>query len=185
MASLDNNNDSDYRYYSKLIEKYKDMAYTIALKITGNEQDSEEIVQDSFVKMFQGLNKFKNESKFSTWFYRIVYNTSISFLRNRRIKTVDIESVFFDKSLIYSLDNTIQNLNQQDRSDLIQTAMNKLGELDYTILTLYYFENKSLKEIARITGENRGYLKVLLQRARIKLYGEFSHSLKTEIKELL
>jgi RNA polymerase sigma-70 factor (ECF subfamily) len=111
MASLDYNNDSEYKYYSKLIEKYKDMAYTIALKITRNEQDSEEIVQDSFVKMFQGLNKFKNESKFSTWFYRIVYNTSISALRNKRIKTVDIESVHFDKSLIYTLNNTIQNLN--------------------------------------------------------------------------
>ena len=70
--------------YSAIINKYKDLAFNIALKITKNEQDSEEIVQDSFVKAFNGLNKFKNESQFSTWFYRIVYNTAISSIRHNK-----------------------------------------------------------------------------------------------------
>ncbi len=76
--------------YSTIINKYKDLAFNIALKITKNEQDSKEIVQDSFVKAFRGLNKFKNESQFSTWFYRIVYNTAISSVRHKKHPIVEI-----------------------------------------------------------------------------------------------
>lgn len=185
MANLNTYTNTEYDNFSKLIDKYKDVAYTIALKITRNEQDSEEIVQDSFVKVFHGLSKFKNESQFSTWLYRIVYNTSISALRHRKIKTTEIKTQHINSYSTNDIDESIESLNQKDRMILIQTAMSKLGELDYTILTLFYFENKSLKEIALITGEKRNYLKVLLQRARNKLYGEFNLSLKSELKELI
>lgn len=178
-------NESDSDYYSSLIDKYKDLAYSIALKITKNELDSEEIVQDSFVKAFHGLSKFKNESQFSTWFYRIVYNTSISALRLKKLKTIDIDIKLIDTIDFTQIEDEIQNLNDQDRKQIIQRAMNKLVELDYTILTLYYFESKSIEEIASIVDMKRDYLKVLLQRARKKLYNGLNHSIKLELKELL
>ena len=171
--------------YSIIIDKYKDLAFTIALKITKNEQESEEIVQDSFVKVFQNLSKFKNDSQFSTWFYRIVYNTSLSAIRKGKISTSEFNS---DQNGIIdnnSYNNVDQILNRQDIRFIIQTAMNKLNELDFTILSLYYYENKSLKEISFITGKKRNYLKVLLQRARIKLLDQLNDSVKSELRELL
>jgi RNA polymerase sigma factor (sigma-70 family) len=170
--------------YSTIINKYKVLAFNIALKITKNEQDSEEIVQDSFIKAFKGLNNFKNESQFSTWFYRIVYNTAISSIRNK--KHIAIE---FDDKLTATLENNqiecaIRNLDEYDRKQLIKEALAKLNEIDYTILSLYYYEDLSLKEISKIVEKEKDYLKVLLQRARLKLYNGLSISLKKELKEL-
>jgi len=175
------NQDCDH---SELINKYKDLAFNIALKITKNEQDSEEVVQDSFVKAFRGLNKFKNESQFSTWFYRIVYNTAISSVRYKKHQVVEINDNLYD-SLEYSqIEGAVNNLDAYDRRQLISEALSKLNELDYTILSLYYYEDLSLKEISKIVDKKKNYLKVLLQRARMKLYNGLSVSLKKELKEL-
>ena len=171
--------------YSTIINKYKDLAFNIALKITKNKQNSEEIVQDSFVKAFKGLNKFRKESQFSTWFYKIVYNTAISSIRHKKHIAVEI-----DDNMTYALENdqiecAIKNVDEYDRKMLIREALTKLNELDYTILSLYYYEDLSLKEISKIVDENKNYLKVLLQRARLKLYNGLSISLKKELKELI
>ncbi len=180
-----NQNTSQNCNYSTLINKYKDLAFNIALKITKNEQDSEEIVQDSFVKAFKGLNEFKNESQFSTWFYRIVYNTAISSIRHKKYITVKIDDNLTNTLKNNQIKGAINNLDEYDRKLIIKQALAKLNELDYTILSLYYYEDLSLKEISKIVEKEKNYLKVLLQRARIKLYNGLSASLKKELKELL
>ena len=81
-------NTSSYNY---LVNNYKDMVYTIAIKIVRNREDAEEVAQDSFIKAFQKLNSFKGESKFSTWLYTIVYRTAISKIRKNNIETTDID----------------------------------------------------------------------------------------------
>lgn len=179
--SQNNNQESDY---IALIDKHKDLAFNIALKITKNEQDSEEIVQDSFVKAFNGLSNFKNESQFSTWFYKIVYNTAISTIRSKRINTVDIDN-YVSNIEINSIENELKRLDESDRKSLINDSLSKLSELDYTILSLYYYEELSLKEISKVIGKDGNYLKVLLQRARLKLFNSLSETLKNELKELI
>ncbi len=171
--------------YSALIDKYKDLAFNIALKITKNELDSEEIVQDSFVKAFKGLDKFKNESRFSTWFYSIVYNTAISSMRHKKHISVEINDRLADTLGNNHIENEIKSLNEHDRKLLIGQALEKLNELDYTVLTLYFFEEMSLSEISNIVKKDKNYLKVILQRARAKLYEGLSVSLKQELKELI
>jgi RNA polymerase sigma factor (sigma-70 family) len=170
--------------YATIIDKYKRLAFNIALKITRNEQDSEEIVQDSFIKAFNGLTNFKNESQFSTWFYRIVYNTAISSTRGRKSIVVEIDDNLADDLENNQLEGAIKNLDENDRKFIITQALTQLNELDYTILTLYYYEDLSLKEISKIVDKKKNYLKVLLQRARLKLYNGLSLSLKNELKEL-
>ena len=150
-----------------------------------NEQDAEEVVQDSFIKAFQRINTFRGESKFSTWFFRIVYYTAISKSRIKKLPLQHLENKDFETTDFADVNHAISNLNQEDRKLLLQKAMGKLNESDFTLLTLYYFEEKKLSEIAFITGIRRNYLKVLLQRARKKLYYSINASVKTEIKELL
>jgi RNA polymerase sigma-70 factor (ECF subfamily) len=176
------NQDCDY---SELINKYKDLAFNIALKITKNELDSEEVVQDSFVKAFRGYNKFKNKSQFSTWFYRIVYNTAVSSVRLKKLPFVEINDSFSNPIDNSQVESAVNRLDAYDRKRLISEALSKLNELDYTILLLYYYEDMSLEEISKIVDKKRNYLKVLLQRARLKLYTRLSVSLKKELKELI
>lgn len=171
--------------YSAIINKYKGLAFNIALKICKNEQDAEEIVQDAFVKVFKGLNKFKNQSQFSTWFYRIVYNTAISSIRYKKNLTLEIDDNLTETLESDQIECAINNFDSYDRKRLISEALAKLNELEYTILSLYYYEDMSLKEISKIVEKEKNYLKVLLQRARLKLFNGLSISLKNELKELV
>jgi len=131
------------------------------------------------------LNKFKNESQFSTWFYRIVYNTAISSIRQKKHITTEIDDNLTDTLENNQIECAINNLEEYDRKQLIKEALSKLSELDYTILSLYYYEDLSLNEISKIVDKRKNYLKVLLQRARLKLYNGLSISLKKELKELI
>jgi RNA polymerase sigma factor (sigma-70 family) len=180
-----NQNSSELCNYSAIIDKHKDSAFNIALRITKNEQDSEEIVQDSFVKAFKGFNKFRNESQFSTWFYRIVYNTAVSSMRHKKPFYLEVNDNLTSTLETNRVEYEINNLEAHDRQVAIKEALAKINELDYTLLTLYYYEDMSLKEIAAIVDRKKDYLKVLLQRARLKLYNELRTSLKEELKELI
>ena len=75
----------DMQSFSCLVAKYEKMAYTIALRILENREEAEEAVQDAFVKMYRALSDFHFDSKFSTWFYRIVYRTALTALRQQRM----------------------------------------------------------------------------------------------------
>ena len=76
----------DINSYRYLVEKYKNMAFTIARGITGADLVAEEVVQDGFLKAFQNLKKFKRKAKFSTWFYKIVVNESLKRARKKKTK---------------------------------------------------------------------------------------------------
>ncbi len=98
----------DTKSFAYLIDKHKDMVYTVALRIIRNREDAEELAQDVFVKAFQSIDKFKKESKFSTWLYRIAYNTSISKVRKKKMETSDLDVRIIEN---YTLDEVFENLN--------------------------------------------------------------------------
>ena len=77
--------------YAILVEKHKSMAYTLALRISKNHEDAEEVAQDSFLKAYNSLNSFKQESKFSTWLYKIIYNTALSRFRKKHIDSFSMD----------------------------------------------------------------------------------------------
>ena len=83
----------DTQMFSCLVAKYERMAYTIAFRILGNKEEAEEATQDAFVRMYRALPRFQFESKFSTWFYRIVYRVAISAVRQRHpLEEVPVET---------------------------------------------------------------------------------------------
>ncbi len=82
----------DTNAFAYLINKYKNMTYTIAIKIVKSHEDAEEVAQDSFLKAYEKLNTFKGNAKFSTWLYTIVYRNAITKIRKKKVTTTDIES---------------------------------------------------------------------------------------------
>lgn len=150
-----------------LIDKYKDIAYNLALSIVKNKEDAKDITQDSFLKILENINRFRNESKFSTWLYRIVYNQSIGFVkRENNTNTVD-----------YSLlvETSEKNDNQEDKIQDLYKAINLLEDTDRNIILLFYLAEKSIKEIAQITGFGIANIKVILHRARKKLFEKMDY----------
>ena len=81
--SIKRGNDNDYTI---LIDRYKNKAFSLVKRMLKNEMEAEETLQDCFIKTYNSLSNFRNDSKFSTWFYRIVYNTTLTKLSNKKRK---------------------------------------------------------------------------------------------------
>jgi len=176
--------NGDVNAYASLVDKHKNMIFSIALKIVRNREDAEEIAQDVFVKVYQSLVTFKKESKFSTWLYRIVYNAAISKTRKKNLETTNIN---YDIVESYSEDEINVNLNRLDDDEqkkIINTVLKKLNPEDYLLVTLYYFEEKSVDEISEIANISQSNVKVKLFRTRKKLYGEIQRLIKSQHKEI-
>src|SRR5690554_4890402 len=117
-------------YFSNLVEKYKDIVFSIAIKILKNREDAEEMAQESFIKAYKSLQTFKGNAKFSTWLYRITYNTCISELRKRKVKFISTDEVQLDGE---SVEMSLEGLPEENREKCIKAAMGKLPEDEYTL----------------------------------------------------
>jgi RNA polymerase sigma-70 factor (ECF subfamily) len=171
--------------YSYLVNKYKNMAFTVAIKIVRNREDAEEIAQDAFLKAFRSLKNFKKESNFSTWIYRIVHNTAVSKIRKKQLETVFYESSDLDDFIIEDTETGLNSLETEEQKRFINAALDKLPGDEALIITLYYLNESSVDEISQITGLTRANVKIKLFRARKKIFSELNKMLKNEITTLL
>ena len=73
--------NGDANAFAVLVDRYKDLVFTLALRMMKHREEAEEAAQDTFIKAFKSLNKFKGDSKFSTWIYRVAYNTCLDRLK--------------------------------------------------------------------------------------------------------
>jgi len=149
--------------YALLVDRYKDLTFTIAYRILGNHEDAEEVVQDAFLKAFNGLATFRQQARFSTWLYRIVYNTAISRKRRKGIRQRSLEEMpVFDKIAEDQGD-------EEDQGILLEKALQQLPDDEKTLVTLYYLNESSIEDIHAITGLSKANVKIKLFRVRKKL----------------
>lgn len=154
-------NTSAFGYF---VETYQDMATTIAFRICGNVQDAEDVVQESFVKAYRNLHSFRSDSKFSTWLYRIVYNTGVTHTKTKmwlsHLETdIETASHLFENS-------SETDMETIERKEMVTEILGKMPKGEALLLTLYYMDDNPVKEIAGITGLNESNVKVKLFRAR-------------------
>lgn len=175
----------DMASYAILIEKHKSMAFTIALRLVKNREDAEEIAQDAFLKAYSSLAGFKSDAKFSTWLFKIVYNTALSRLRKKQLDSTSLENtgevIYEGSSVVDGLDS----LHIKERKKIISEAVGRLKEEESIAITLFYLNENSIKEIEEITGYSNSNIKILLHRGRKKLLFELKKILKEETVDLL
>ncbi len=155
--------------FSYLIDRHKDKAFNLAFRICGNREEAEEIAQDAFLKAFRSLKDFRKKSSFSTWLYRIVYNTSISLVRARGLRVLSLEEFPADAVDFLSESKNEDEAIDNYRNSLVNFALQKLQEEERGLITLYYYDDLETDEIARITGIRKQNIKVRLFRARQKM----------------
>lgn len=164
--------------FALLVNRHKDLVFTIALNITRNREDAEEVAQDVFLKAFHKLTGFRKESSFKTWIYRIAYNESISKVRKNRIKTLDIEEDIMEIIPDDEAEEEIAGLDEREQKQVIAQILDKLPEIDRVLVTLFYLENQPVTEICEVTGLGESNVKVRLHRVRKKIYTELQGILK-------
>lgn len=171
--------------YSMLINKHKTMAFNVALRITRNREDAEEVIQDAFLKVYYSLNDFEGKSKFSTWLYRIVYNQAISKIRKKNIAQNDLDDEIINNFTVGEISRDLNYLASEDQTRYINLALAKLSEEDGAIVTLFYLNESSIEEVSEITGLSESNVKVKLHRSRKKLYDELKQLLNNEVNTLI
>lgn len=174
--------DGQANYFSFLVEKYQDIIFSIALKVLKNREDAEEMAQESFIKAYKSLHTFKGDAKFSTWLYRITYNSCISEVRKRKVYFSSVDDVQITDN---SDEINIDGIPEENRAKAIKQAMEKLKEEEYMLILLFYFEEQSVIEISKVTGLSESNTKVKLFRARKKLRAVLTEMMKDELYSIL
>jgi RNA polymerase sigma factor (sigma-70 family) len=161
--------------YAQLVDKYKSYAVTIAFKIVENKPEAEEAAQDAFIKAFQYLKGFNRQAKFSTWLYRIVFNTAVSYRRKNRHQFQDIANTHLEYH-----ERSDGHIEREDQTKFLAQAMTKLNDADQLAIRLYYMKELSLEEVAETMGQNLNTVKVRVHRARQRLADELRRILNRE-----
>ncbi len=156
----------DASSFSYFVDAYQDMALTIAFRLVGNKQEAEDVVQDAFVKAYYNIHTYRSNSKFSTWLYRIVYNTAITAYHKNKIRNENhhLDSFNVDSKTVISM-----NVLEEEQKEMVENAVQQLPKTEAVLVTFYYLEDYSVSEIAEIMSLTKSNVKIKLFRARKKL----------------
>ena len=171
----------DPHAFAWLVQQYKHMVHTICFRILKNTEEAEEATQDSFVKAYQHLDRFKGTSRFSTWLYSIAHRTAISQLRKHGTPTIPIEQVMAGGPISTSA----HGLEQSDRRAALNKALDRLPPEDAALISLFYLDELSIEEIVTVTGSSASNVKVKLHRLRKRLLELLQNELKEEAWTLI
>ena len=164
----------DVDAFDTLILKYRERVYSVIYNLTSNREDASDLTQDSFIKAFQSINRFKAKSSFFTWLYRIALNTTLTHLRKNKLRR------FLSFEKMADEDHTagfIENMTTESDSDKA-ALMNELQEKLRTVITFFEIDGLTHKEIADITGTTIGTVRSRLHYAKQFLQGELKDYLR-------
>ncbi|MFZ0390356.1 MAG: sigma-70 family RNA polymerase sigma factor [Calditrichia bacterium] len=164
--------DGNQKAYEQLLNRYKNLVYTIMYKMVRNPQEAEDLTQEAFMKAFNSLATFNHEFAFSTWLMKIATNNCIDFLRKRKLRTYSIHDPiqYKDDQIEVELEDhdptPEKNLLQSERASFIENAIMQLPERYRYVIILRHKEEKSYEEIAEIMNLPLGTVKAQIFRAR-------------------
>jgi RNA polymerase sigma factor (sigma-70 family) len=171
--------------FSQLVEKYSHLAFSLSMKILNQREEAEEAAQDAFIKAYNSLGSFQSNSTFKTWFFRIVYNTSISRLRTHKNIEVKFADVKISDGEIQETESAVEQLNKEDRQKYLIAGLERLEPDEQTLLKMYYYDSFSIDEIGVITGMTVSNVKVKIHRSRKRLLMVLKFILKDEVISIL
>lgn len=165
--------NGDVQAFRTLVERYQTRAFHVAKRVLRSDQDAEEVVQEAFVKAYLSLNSFKGESRFYTWFYRIVFNMAVDVRRKQQRRGGDAVEYIED---VVGLDTKEESGEQPEATvanrellGLVHEAMKQLTPEHREVLVMREFDGLSYDEIADILNVNKGTVMSRLFYARKNL----------------
>lgn len=156
--------------YAYFLDRYSRPVFSLVVQIVSSTQDAEELVQDVFLKAFNSLHTYRGDSAFSTWLHRIAYNVSIGATRKRKQEFAYIDEKAIDNVPDETADSLLFPTDDEERIAKLMQAIDRLKAEERALITFFYYQEKSIEEIAVITKISAANVKVRLHRIRKKLY---------------
>jgi len=151
----------DKKAFSRLVEAYQSPIRRFFFNLTHDDELSKDLAQDTFMKAWLNIGSFRAAAKFSTWLYRIAYNTFYDHARSQKaIISVDVETM--SNSIVFDVPN-------RDISIDFKQALNVLKEEERVAMLLFYVEDKTINKISKIMNSPTGTIKSHLHRGKEKL----------------
>ena len=174
----------DVNSFKLLVRRYQNRIFNSAYHLIGNKEEAEEVVQDTFVKVHQGIDNFREDASFGAWVFRISHNLCVDILRNRKkriaIQTIPISGRAggedaegdYEAGVDDIADMTLepaQVLDLKEESEIIEMSLKSLPEAQRAVLILHDLEGFQYQQIAEIIGASIGTVRSRLHYGRIKL----------------
>lgn len=165
----------DEAAFKTIVTTWQDMVYNTALGILQNAQDAEDVAQEVFLQVYESINSFKGESKFSTWLYRITVTKSMDHIRRKKRKKrfAGIQSLFgIDNDPIYDppdFNHPGVSLDNKEKANILLKAVKGLPENQQIAFTLHKMEGLSYQEVSEIMKTTVSSVESLLHRAKNNL----------------
>ncbi|MCD4779431.1 MAG: sigma-70 family RNA polymerase sigma factor [Candidatus Omnitrophica bacterium] len=179
--------------FTELVNKYKVKAFGIVYNFVHNVDDAKELSQDAFVKVYYSIGRFKENSSFFTWFYRILINVCIDHGKKRRISVIPFSQIrgadgIARSCVVDSIEdkqarNPLRILLSGELNQRISQAIDSLSERQRIVFILRHFENLSINEIAEHINCSEGTVKSHLARAVKKLQELLGHLSRQAVEE--
>lgn len=144
------------------------MVYTLALKLIRNREEAEDAAQEIFMKCYRSLNSYHHQSAFATWLYRIAYNHSIDALKKKNRKQYTEMKEGIADSVI-ATNAADEKIDFKEVQLLVKQAIHRLSPDEQVIITLYYYDDLPVRDIAEIMGITENNVKIKLYRIRGRL----------------
>ena len=173
-AAAEQARQGDQRAFGVLVERHSRSVFRLAFRMTQNEQDAEDLVQETFLKAYKQLHRFDGRSAFGTWLYRIAANCSLDLIRarkNRRERQTTLTSETTDwLDRVAAPDPSPERLARSGQvANLLKPALAQLTELERTAFVLRHYEGRGIEEIAGVLGVQTNAAKHSVFRAVQKL----------------
>jgi len=162
--------EGETKLFALFSEKYSRSIFSLIYRIIPTREDAEELTQDTFLKAFRKLDTFKGDCSFSTWLYRIAYNTAISATRKRKMVFPVLDETLLDNITDEAVDSLLEKEEDEQLLQRLEKAIEQLNVEDKMLITLYYLEEKPISEVAGVLELSAANVKVKLYRARKKLF---------------
>ncbi len=178
-GKMDANNDlynikkvleGDTAAFSGILQRYSNRIFAVIVRIVGCREDAEELTQDVFMKVFSSLKQYKGNSEFSTWIYRIAYNTAMSYTRKQRKEISYIDESLYENISEEEVDALFNRTDNSEKIEQLEQSVARLTGEEKALLSLFYTDMRPINEIAEITGLTETNVKTKLHRIRKKLY---------------
>ena len=166
----------DERAYIELVNRYRDRLINFVFQFLGDREQSEDVVQDTMLKLFEKKHYYREIAKFSTWIYTIARNLANTELRKRKRRKTTLLSHMTRDERDYELPaiqpETGQEVQSEFAEKLIQAAIHALPEHFKTVIILRDIQELSYDDISSIVGVPLGTVKSRINRARLQLQAE-------------
>jgi len=173
------------RAYAVLVDRYKDRALSLAVRLVGDHDEAEELVQDAFVNAYRKLDQFRGDARFGTWLHRILYNLCMTRVARRKERMASLDSLEENPAGMLHEDKgpSIQEMVEENELvALLSDEINRLPETLKAPLLLFYVDELRYEEVAEVMNLPMGTVKTYLHRGRNLLRQRMQAKLRNEVE---